>query len=137
MESSTILKPTLCTLLLVKVVRSPILLLVFIELCCFLLLESPGYSLEFDRRPTRPIETSWYLYPVVVKLGGIGTVRGVGGTVAGIGGSEVDVTALHVQGKGLANEKLSFNLLTVLDIPIFTEALTLSAGVIDITIAST
>lgn len=91
-----------------------------------------GYSLGFDRRPLPPIETSWLIYPIFSKIPGIGELAGLGATVSGVGGTEMDVTGIALQGKGLTDEPLSVNIVTALDIPLFTPIFTLSAGVVDV-----
>ncbi len=89
-------------------------------LLILLLLQAKGYSLElvFERRATRAIETSWFVYPVYAKLHSIGEARGVGGTLSGLRGSEMDITGVHVEGEGISKEPFSLNVFAILDIPL-------------------
>ena len=88
---------------------------------------SHANALVFERRPSPAPELSYFLYPVA-SIPGVQNFYGLGATVSGIGGSEVDITAVSLRGEAKYFEEGDFGIeiLTVLDIPVFTTRLTLS-----------
>ena len=56
---------------------------------------------------------------------GVQDFYGLGGTVSGIGGSESDVTAVSLRGKAkYFDDDFQIDILSIFDIPLFTEHLT-------------
>ena len=100
-------------------------LLVLITIFLFF---SHANALVFERRPRPDPELSYFLYPVAGSIPGLQDFYGLGATVSGIGGSEVDITAVSLRGEAKYFEEGDFGIeiLTVLDIPVFTTRLTLS-----------
>ena len=82
-------------------------------------------AILFERRKTFDSEISWFVYPVVGSIPGVQDFYGIGGTVSGIGGSESDVTAVSLRGKAEYFESdFQIDILSIFDIPLFTEHLT-------------
>ena len=82
-------------------------------------------ALLFERRKTFDSEIAWFIYPVVGSIPGVQDFYGLGGTVSGIGGSESDITAISLRGKAeYFDDNFQFDILSILDIPLFTERLT-------------
>ena len=91
----------------------------------FLTLSSSVNAILFERRKTFDSEISWFVYPVVGSIPGVQDFYGIGGTVSGIGGSESDVTAVSLRGKAEYFESdFQIDILSIFDIPLFTEHLT-------------
>ena len=84
-----------------------------------------AHALLFERRKTFDSEISWFVYPVVGSIPGVQDFYGLGGTVSGIGGSESDVTAVSLRGKAkYFDDDFQIDILSIFDIPLFTEHLT-------------
>jgi len=98
----------------------------------FILLPAPELF-AVERRPVKEVETSWYVYPLTTKVPGMGELYGAGLTFANIGGSEMDVTALRAEGEGVSNDPASVEVVSLFDVPLFTEHLTLSGGKVQVT----
>ena len=82
-------------------------------------------ALLFERRKTFDSEIAWFIYPVVGSIPGVQDFYGLGGTVSGIGGSESDITAISLRGKAeYFDEDFQIDILSIFDIPLFTERLT-------------
>lgn len=102
--------------------RSTILLLIFG--CGWV---STTYAIIFDRRDRPPAEFSYFLYPIAGSIPGVQDFYGLGLTAASIGGSEMDVTAVRLNGPTeYFDGDFQIDIVTVLDIPLFTERLTFS-----------
>ena len=91
-------------------------------------------AIVFERRERPLPELSYFLYPVAGTIPGLQDFYGMGTTVSGIGGSEVDITAISLRGeaKYIKEGDFGIDILTVLDIPVFTPRLTLSTFYTDI-----
>ena len=89
---------------------------------------SEASAIVFERRERPSLELSYFLYPVAGTIPGLQDFYGMGTTVSGIGGSEVDITAISLRGeaKYIKEGDFGIDILTVLDIPVFTPRLTLS-----------
>lgn len=98
---------------------------ILIIITFFLTLSSSVNAILFERRKTFDSEISWFVYPIVGSIPGVQDFYGIGGTVSGIGGSESDVTALSLRGKAEYFESdFQIDILSIFDIPLFTEHLT-------------
>jgi len=98
---------------------------ILIIITFFLTLSSSVNAILFERRKTFDSEISWFVYPVVGSIPGVQDFYGIGGTVSGIGGSESDVTAVSLRGKAEYFESdFQIDILSIFDIPLFTEHLT-------------
>ena len=98
---------------------------ILILITFFLTLSSSVNAILFERRKTFDSEISWFVYPVVGSIPGVQDFYGIGGTVSGIGGSESDVTAVSLRGKAEYFESdFQIDILSIFDIPLFTEHLT-------------
>jgi len=98
---------------------------ILIIIIFFLTLSSSVNAILFERRKTFDSEISWFVYPVVGSIPGVQDFYGIGGTVSGIGGSESDVTAVSLRGKAEYFESdFQIDILSIFDIPLFTEHLT-------------
>ena len=102
--------------------------------CLLLSIASPAFGLLFERRPKPAPELSYFVYPVMGKLPGVQEFSGFGTSVIALGGSETDIALIKLGGEAeyFENADFEITLLTVLDLPIYTEALTLNAYYIDI-----
>ncbi len=86
---------------------------------------SSAHALIFERRKTYDSEISWFVYPVIGSIPGVQDFYGLGGTVSGIGGSESDITAVSLRGKAkYFDDDFQIDILSIFDIPLFTEHLT-------------
>ena len=86
---------------------------------------SSAHALIFERRKTYDSEISWFVYPVIGSIPGVQDFYGFGGTVSGIGGSESDITAVSLRGKAkYFDDDFQIDILSIFDIPLFTEHLT-------------
>ena len=86
---------------------------------------SSASALLFERRKTFDSEISWFVYPVVGTIPGVQDFYGLGGTVSGIGGSESDITLISLRGKAKYFEgDFQIDILSIFDIPLFTDHLT-------------
>jgi len=86
---------------------------------------SSTQALLFERRKTFDSEIAWFIYPVVGSIPGVQDFYGLGGTVSGIGGSESDITAISLRGKAeYFDDDFQIDILSIFDIPLFTERLT-------------
>ena len=86
---------------------------------------STASAILFERRKTFESEISWFVYPVVGSIPGVQDFYGLGGTVSGIGGSESDITAISLRGKAeYFDDDFQIDILSIFDIPLFTEHLT-------------
>ncbi len=106
-------------------------------LIIFLNWTSSVHALFFDRRDRPDPEMAWFVYPVAGSIPGVQEFYGLGGTVAAIEGSEADITAIHLTGKAKhfgdnGNGDFQIDILSALDIPLYTKRLTLSYYVLDI-----
>ena len=79
-----------------------------------------SHAIIFERRSRPDPELAYYLYPIIGTLPGVQDFYGAGFTVSGIGGSEMDITAISLQGeaKHLPGD-FQLNLLSILDVPLF------------------
>ncbi|MEC8940555.1 MAG: hypothetical protein VYC92_06505 [SAR324 cluster bacterium] len=88
---------------------------------------STASAILFERRKTFESEISWFVYPVVGSIPGVQDFYGLGGTVSGIGGSESDITAISLRGKAeYFDDDFQIDILSIFDIPLFTNHLTLT-----------
>ena len=86
---------------------------------------STASAILFERRKTFESEISWFVYPVVGSIPGVQDFYGLGGTVSGIGGSESDITAISLRGKAeYFDDDFQIDILSIFDIPLFTNHLT-------------
>jgi len=86
---------------------------------------STASAILFERRKTFESEISWFVYPVVGSIPGVQDFYGLGGTVSGIGGSESDITAISLRGKAeYFEDDFQIDILSIFDVPLFTEHLT-------------
>ena len=86
---------------------------------------SSAQALLFERRKTFDSEIAWFIYPVVGSIPGVQDFYGLGGTVSGIGGSESDITAISLRGQAeYFDDDFQIDILSIFDIPLFTERLT-------------
>ncbi|MEC9296172.1 MAG: hypothetical protein VYD28_00660 [SAR324 cluster bacterium] len=86
---------------------------------------STASAILFERRKTFESEISWFVYPVVGSIPGVQDFYGLGGTVSGIGGSESDITAISLRGKAeYFDDDFKIDILSIFDIPLFTNHLT-------------
>ena len=100
--------------------RSSLFVLLF-----FFTWSSSTQALLFERRKTFDSEIAWFIYPVVGSIPGVQDFYGLGGTVSGIGGSESDITAISLRGKAeYFDDDFQIDILSIFDIPLFTERLT-------------
>ena len=100
--------------------RSSLFVLLF-----FFAWSSSTQALLFERRKTFDSEIAWFIYPVVGSIPGVQDFYGLGGTVSGIGGSESDITAISLRGKAeYFDDDFQIDILSIFDIPLFTEHLT-------------
>ena len=100
--------------------RSGLIVLLFVV--CW---TSSASALLFERRKTFDSEISWFVYPVVGTIPGVQDFYGLGGTVSGIGGSESDITLISLRGKAKYFEgDFQIDILSIFDIPLFTDHLT-------------
>ena len=106
------------------------ILMIAIFLSCL----TQATALVFERRSRPNPELSNFLYPVAGSIPGVQDFYGLGATVSGIGGSEVDITAVSLRGeaKHFQDGDFGIEILTVLDIPVFTPHLTFSLFYTDI-----
>ena len=94
-------------------------------LLCYFAWSSSAQALLFERRKTFDSEIAWFIYPVVGSIPGVQDFYGLGGTVSGIGGSESDITAISLRGKAeYFDDDFQIDILSIFDIPLFTERLT-------------
>ncbi len=97
---------------------------IFVLLFLFCL-SSTASAILFERRKTFESEISWFIYPVIGSIPGVQDFYGLGGTVSGIGGSESDITAISLRGKAeYFDDDFQIDILSIFDIPLFTEHLT-------------
>ena len=100
--------------------RSSLFVLLFFFTC-----SSSTQALLFERRKTFDSEIAWFIYPVVGSIPGVQDFYGLGGTVSGIGGSESDITAISLRGQAeYFDDDFQIDILSIFDIPLFTERLT-------------
>ena len=100
--------------------RSSLFVLLF-----FFTWSSSTQALLFERRKTFDSEIAWFIFPVVGSIPGVQDFYGLGGTVSGIGGSESDITAISLRGKAeYFDDDFQIDILSIFDIPLFTERLT-------------
>ena len=91
----------------------------------FLTCSSSAQALLFERRKTFDSEIAWFVFPVIGSIPGVQDFYGLGGTVSGIGGSESDITAVSLRGKAeYFDDDFQIDILSIFDIPLFTERLT-------------
>ena len=94
-------------------------------LLCYFACSSSAQALLFERRKTFDSEITWFIFPVVGSIPGVQDFYGLGGTVSGIGGSESDITAISLRGKAeYFDDDFQIDILSIFDIPLFTERLT-------------
>ena len=100
--------------------RRVIFVLLFLFCWCY-----TASAILFERRKTFESEISWFVYPVVGSIPGVQDFYGLGGTVSGIGGSESDITAISLRGKAeYFDDDFQIDILSIFDIPLFTNHLT-------------
>ncbi len=86
---------------------------------------STVHGLLFERRKTPDPEISWFVYPVVGSIPGVQDFYGLGATVSSIGGTDSDITAISLRGKAeYFDNDFQIDILSIFDIPLFTEHLT-------------
>ncbi len=86
---------------------------------------SHGVSAIERRNKTADDEISYFVYPLVYKVPGLGSGDGVGGTVVNLLGDGSTLSLLRIQGE------IGVDSIIASDIPLFTEHLTLSAAYAD------
>jgi hypothetical protein len=90
-------------------------------------------AILFDRRPTRPPETSIYTYPIIGQIPGVQKFYGLGVTVSQINGSEMDFTYVKLRGPSkYFDDDFKIDIITALDLPLFTKHITLGVAYTDI-----
>jgi hypothetical protein len=96
-------------------------------LLCFFCWSSTVSAIFFERRKTFESELSWFVYPVVGSIPGVQDFYGLGGSVSGIAGSESDITLISLRGNSeYFDEDFQIDILSIFDIPLFTNHLTFS-----------
>ena len=101
------------------------LLLVF--LLAYLSFLPSVHALLFERRKTPEPEISWFLYPVVGSIPGVQDFYGLGATISSVGGTDSDITAISLRGKAeYFDDDFKIDILSIFDIPLFTDHFTLT-----------
>ena len=96
-------------------------------LLAYLSIHTSVHALLFERRKTPEPEISWFVYPVVGSIPGVQDFYGLGATVSSIGGTDSDITAVSLRGKAeYFDEDFKIDILSIFDIPLFTDHLTLT-----------
>ena len=96
-------------------------------LLAYLSIHTSVHALLFERRKTPEPEISWFVYPVVGSIPGVQDFYGLGATVSSIGGTDSDITAVSLRGKAeYFDDDFKIDILSIFDIPLFTDHLTLT-----------
>ncbi|MGK5093036.1 hypothetical protein WDW89_13595 [Deltaproteobacteria bacterium TL4] len=84
-------------------------------------------AILFERRPQPEPELSYFLYPIAGSIPGVQDFYGAGFTLSAIKKSEVDITLISLTGAAEHfNGNFNIDILSVLDVPLFTKHITLS-----------
>ena len=114
----------LMLILIIEIKHSRIFLVFLLTFLSFI---SSVHALLFERRMTPETEISWFVYPIVGSIPGVQDFYGLGATVSSIGGTDSDITAVSLRGKAEYFDKdFKIDILSVFDIPLFTDHLTLT-----------
>lgn len=87
-----------------------------------------SFAIVFERRTRPEPELAYFIYPAAGSIPGVQSFYGAGFTVSAIGGSEVDITGIMLKGEAehFDDGDFGINLFSILDVPVFTERLTIS-----------
>jgi len=100
---------------------------IFVTFIFLLTWVQSSHAILFERRSRPDPELAYFLYPIIGSLPGVQDFYGAGFTVSSIGGSEMDITVISLRGEAEHfSGDFQLDLISILDVPLFSEHFTFS-----------